>query len=149
MVTLGTSCNGQSYRGVHCMDSQRKWLKNDRDQLIKVGICYGEVSNKSELTRFTSKNEPTQEGGEHKESLRSKLKKASVFDVPIIEFRFMGKTHTCTCYLTWWLKFIYGSLDPNVLSSWVTNSIGLWTLSLPKVAKVKVQQNSKFHLVKC
>ena len=40
------------------MDSQRKWLKNDRDQLIKVGICYGEVSNKSELTRFTSKNEP-------------------------------------------------------------------------------------------
>lgn len=58
MVTLGTSCNGQSYRGVHCMDSQRKWLKNDRDQLIKVGICYGEVSNKSELTRFTSKNEP-------------------------------------------------------------------------------------------
>ena len=40
------------------MDSQRNWLKNDRDQLIKVGICYGEVSNKSELTRFTSKNEP-------------------------------------------------------------------------------------------
>ena len=29
--------------------------------------------------------------GEHKESLRSKLKKASVFDAPIIEFRFHGK----------------------------------------------------------
>ena len=64
MVTLGTSCNGQSYRGVHGINSQRKWLKNDRDQLIKVGICYGEVSNKSELTRFTSKNEPTQRGWE-------------------------------------------------------------------------------------
>ena len=40
MVTLGTSCNGQSYRGVHGINSQRKWLKNDRDQLITVGICY-------------------------------------------------------------------------------------------------------------
>ena len=51
------------YRGVHGIDSQRKWLKNDRDQLIKVGICYREVSNKSELTQFPSLTEPTQEVG--------------------------------------------------------------------------------------
>ena len=49
--------------GVHGIDSQRKWLKSNRDQLIKVGICYREVSNKSELTQFTSINEPIQEVG--------------------------------------------------------------------------------------
>ena len=91
MVTLGTSCNGQSYRGVHCMDSQRKWLKNDRDQLIKVGICYGEVSNKSELTRFTSKNEPTQEGGRAQGKLTKQTKESKCFWCSNHRISFHGK----------------------------------------------------------
>ena len=47
--------------------------------IIKVGICYREVSNKSELTQFTSINEPTQEVGRAQGKLTKQPKESKCF----------------------------------------------------------------------